>query len=392
MPENVSLLIVGGNHTDTTLVQQLHQTVKDLHAQGVPVILAVENSKGVDVDRMIRYTAQISAELQVIAEGPLEGKTVGERVREKAAEMGVELKEPKPYFPHVVDYNQSDFDTDHGLDDFIARRQTYEAMCELYQFAKQEGITLEGIDRTQEDVQNLQETGLNMNRYDFTTTLEPFRIETMSSNLVHLMERMSENGNGGVILTPDLGAGHVASLKTAVDGKVALSQTLQNTNVSVEAISSQQEGLSTSTMEETFISSARSIAKMDELYAEVDIYPKGYLMDLAKQTITNIEEQSIPIVPSNNIHSHLDTLLKEKLTLQQENVRQLDDHPSEMKVEVEGDSNPGFRPGSVGSEILARGSIARARRMFPNTELKPETLAKLDQAGEKARERRGYHH
>ena len=52
MPDDVSLLLVGGNHTDTTLVQQLHQTVKDLHAKGVPVVLAVENSKGLDVDQM----------------------------------------------------------------------------------------------------------------------------------------------------------------------------------------------------------------------------------------------------------------------------------------------------------------------------------------------------
>jgi hypothetical protein len=370
MPENVSLLIVGGNHTDTTLVQKLHQTMKDLHEQGVPVILAVENSKGVDVDRMIRYTAQISAELQVIAEGPLEGKTVGERVREKAAQLGVELKDPKPYFPHVVDYDKSNFGSNHGLGDFIARCQTYEAMCELYQFAKQEGIPLEGIDRTQEDVQKLEETGLKMNRHDPVTTLESFRIETMSNNLVDLMERMSK-GNGGVILTPDLGAGHVGSLKTAVDGKVARSETLQNTNISVEAICCQQEGLSTSTMEETMISSARSIAKMDELYARVGIYPGGYLMDLAKQTVTNIEKQSIPIVPSNDIHSHLDTLLKEKLALQQENVRQLDDLPSETKVEVEG-NNTGYRPGSVGSEILARGGVVRTP------------------TGEKERQGRGY--
>ncbi len=361
MPDDISLLIVGGNHTDTTLVQQLHQTVKDLHEKGVPVILAVENSKGVDVDRMIRFTAQQAAELQVISEGPMEGKTVGERVREKALQMGVELKNPKPYFPQVLDFNESTFNPKICPKEIIDRGPTYEAMCELYKFAKQEGITLEGIDRTPEDLQKLERTGLNMYRYDLVTTLEPFRIETMSNNLVHLMERMSENGTGGVILTPDLGAGLVASLKTAVDGKVALSQPLQNTKVNVQAISSQQEGLSTSTMEETMISSARSIDKMDKLYARVNIHPNGYLMDLAKQTITNIEEQSIPIVPSNDIHSHLDTLLKEKLTLQQENVRQLDDHPSETKVEVEGNSNPGFRPGSVGSEILARGGVVRAQ-------------------------------
>ncbi|QIF01309.1 hypothetical protein [Roseimicrobium sp. ORNL1] len=391
MPDDVSLLLVGGNHTDTTLVQQLHQTMIDLHEKGVPVVLAVENSKGVDVDRMIRFTAQQAAELQVIAEGPIEGKTVGERVIEKAKEMGVELKDPKPYFPHVVDYNQSTFDTDHGLDDFIARVPTYKAQCDLYKFAKEKGIPLEGIDRTQEEVQNLEKTGLNMGRYDYLTTLEPFRIETMSNNLVGLMERMSEKGTGGVILTPDLGAGHVASLKTALDEKVARSQTLQDTNVSVKAISSQQEGLNPSQVEQTMKSSAFSIAQMDELYSRVDIHPKGYLTKLAEKTITNVEEHSIPIVPSNNINSHLGNLLKDKLTLQQENVGQLEGHSSGTNVRVEDDNNPGFRPGSVGSEILARGSLARARRMFPNSELKPDEIVKLDQAGEKARERRGYH-
>lgn len=389
MPDDVSLLLVGGNHTDTTLVQQLHQTVKDLHEKGVPVVLAVENSKGVDVDRMIRFTAQQAAELQVIAEGPIEGKTVGERVIEKAKEMGVELKDPKPYFPYVVDYNQSTFDTDHGLDEFIARVPTYKAQCELYKFAKEKGIPLEGIDRTQEEVQKLQETGLNMHRYDPLTSIEPFRIETMSSNLVDLMERMSK-GNGGVIITPDLGVAHVASLKTAVDGKVALSETLQSTEVSVEAISSQQEGLSPSEIKKAMISSGVSMAKMDDLYALAEIHPRGHLKDLAQKTITNIEENKIPIVPSNEIHSHLGNLLKDKLTLQQENVRQVDNHPSGMNVEVEDDNNPGFRPGSVGSEILARGSMARARRMFPNSGLNPETLVKLDQTGEKARERRGH--
>jgi hypothetical protein len=389
MPENVSLLLVGGNHTDTTLVQQLHQTVMDLHEKGVPVILAVENSKGVDVDRMIRYTAQQAAELQVLSEGPMEDKTVRERVIEKAAKMGVELKDPKPYFFEESDFNKITF-VPQTSKEIIARASTYQEMCELYKFAKEKGIPLEGIDRTQEEVQKLVDKEVNIYRYDVLTGLEPFRIETMSNNLVNLMERTSQ-GTGGVILTTDLGAGHVASLKTALDQKVPLSEILQNTNVSVEAISSQQQGLSKKEIEETMKWSAFSIAKMDALYAIKDIYPKDHLTKLAEKTVTNIEGNNIPIVQSDDIHSHLDNLLKDKLTLRQGNVRQVDNHPSGMNVEVENDNNPGFRPGSVGSEILARGSIARARRMFPNSELKPDDIVKLDQAGEKARERRGYH-
>jgi hypothetical protein len=364
--------------------------VKDLHEQGVPVILAVENSKGVDVDRMIRFTAQQAAELQVLSEGPVEDKTVQERVIEKAAQMGVELKDPKPYFFEESDFNKTTFAPQTGKE-IIARASTYQEMCELYKFAKEKGIPLEGIDRTQEQVQELVDKEVNIYRYGVLTGLEPFRIETMSNNLVNLMERTSQR-NGGVIITPDLGAGHVASLKTALDEKVARSETLKSTKVSVEAISSQQEGLGKNQIEEEMKWSAFSIAKMDGLYAIKDIYPKDHLTKLAEKTLTNIKEESIPIVPSNEINSHLGNLLKDKLTLQQENVIQLDDHPSGMNVEVEDDNNPGFRPGSVGSEILARGSIARARRMFPNSELKPETLAKLDEQGEKARERRGYHH
>ncbi|QIF01310.1 hypothetical protein [Roseimicrobium sp. ORNL1] len=372
MPENVSLLLVGGNHTDTTLVQHLHQTMIDLHEKGVPVVLAVENSKGVDVDRMIRFAAQHAAELQVIAEGPIEGKTVGERVIEKAKEMGVELKDPKPYFPRVLDFNESNFDPRIFPKEIIDRAPTYQAQCELYKFAKEQGITLEGIDRTPEHIKELREKGLNLDGYDALENLEPFRIETMSNNLVDLTERMS-NGNGGVILTPDLGAGHVASLKTALDEKV------QNPKVSVQAISSQQEGLGTQSIEWAMKSSARSIRDMAGTYEGLEINSKGclmteeYLKNLSKQTIINIEGHKIPIIPSNDIHSHLGTLLKDKLTLQQENVRQVDDHQSGTKVEVKDDSNHGFRPGSVGSEIMAKGGVVRT------------------QTGEKERQGHGYY-